>query len=46
MSAKSGTAKAGSIVRDDGDRRAHPAQNFAGGLVDQVELASVSTQIV
>ena len=39
-------AKVWPVVGDDRDRRRDGAQRYAGGLVDQVELAAIGAQIV
>ncbi len=43
---KHGTAEAWPVVADHGDGCGHGVQQFAGGLVDQVELAAIGTQIL
>jgi hypothetical protein len=39
-------AEARPVVADDRDRRRHGAQQIAGGLIDQINLAAVVAQVV
>ena len=41
-----GAAKTGPVVADHRDGCRHSAQHFAGGLINQVKLAAIGTQIL